>query len=102
MHISIIIRDASSLFPAWLSSLSTSAMSLLYECVNTVIAGELCCYDCSMLRSATEISCCKVFDQETNLLNALSNIAVLISLSSGMPNHSASIQVSLVLLFLCC
>uniref|UniRef100_A0A3P9A8P7 AP-3 complex subunit delta-1 n=1 Tax=Esox lucius TaxID=8010 RepID=A0A3P9A8P7_ESOLU len=37
---------------------STSAMSLLYECVNTVIA-------------------------------------VLISLSSGMPNHSASIQVSL-------
>uniref|UniRef100_A0A4W5QNV7 AP-3 complex subunit delta-1 n=1 Tax=Hucho hucho TaxID=62062 RepID=A0A4W5QNV7_9TELE len=36
---------------------STSAMSLLYECVNTVIA-------------------------------------VLISLSSGMPNHSASIQVS--------
>ncbi|XP_010788721.1 AP-3 complex subunit delta-like, partial [Notothenia coriiceps] len=34
---------------------STSAMSLLYECVNTVIA-------------------------------------VLISLSSGMPNHSASIQ----------
>lgn len=34
---------------------STSAMSLLYECINTVIA-------------------------------------VLISISSGMPNHSASIQ----------
>lgn len=29
-----------SAFPS-LSSLSTSAMSLLYECVNTVIAGEL-------------------------------------------------------------
>uniref|UniRef100_A0A674C1V2 AP-3 complex subunit delta-1 n=1 Tax=Salmo trutta TaxID=8032 RepID=A0A674C1V2_SALTR len=42
---------------------STSAMSLLYECVNTVIA-------------------------------------VLISLSSGMPNHSASIQVSFSLKYL--
>lgn len=50
MHISIIIRDSSSLFPAWLSSLSTSAMSLLYECVNTVIAGELCCSDCQILK----------------------------------------------------
>lgn len=28
-------------FPCPLSSASTSAMSLLYECVNTVIAGEL-------------------------------------------------------------
>uniref|UniRef100_A0A672IJP4 AP-3 complex subunit delta-1 n=1 Tax=Salarias fasciatus TaxID=181472 RepID=A0A672IJP4_SALFA len=42
---------------------STSAMSLLYECVNTVIA-------------------------------------VLISLSSGMPNHSASIQVSIEVKYL--
>lgn len=37
----------------------------------------------------------KKFSSQLDLIASLSHIAVLISLSSGMPNHSASIQVSL-------
>lgn len=70
-------------------------MSLLYECVNTVIAGELW-----RIVNFSQISFYTVFHWQIKLINSLSNFAVLISLSSGMPNHSASIQVSLVLLFL--
>lgn len=45
-----------SLLPASLSSsLSTSAMSLLYECVNTVIAGELWCSLLNLVVSAARI-----------------------------------------------
>lgn len=96
-----------SLLPASLSSsLSTSAMSLLYECVNTVIAGELWRSLLNLVVSParivnfSQISFYTLFHWQIKLLNFLSTIAVLISLSSGMPNHSASIQVSLVLLFL--
>ncbi|TKC43680.1 hypothetical protein EI555_003762 [Monodon monoceros] len=56
---------------------STSAMSLLYECVNTVIAET----QPEVLTGAGHAG-----------PSPQSSFSVLISLSSGMPNHSASIQ----------
>ncbi|NIG61730.1 hypothetical protein BU61_10847 [Pontoporia blainvillei] len=56
---------------------STSAMSLLYECVNTVIAET----QAGVLTGAGHAG-----------PSPQSSVSVLISLSSGMPNHSASIQ----------
>jgi hypothetical protein len=43
-------------------SLSTSAMSLLYECVNTVIAGE--CTDCPARRWGGVNSACSLIATE--------------------------------------
>ncbi|GFR79940.1 AP-3 complex subunit delta-1, partial [Elysia marginata] len=55
---------------------STSAMSLLYECINTVIAGHA--YE-------------RISDLFLFSLSPLS-LTVLVSISSGIPNHTASIQ----------
>lgn len=54
---------------------STSAMSLLYECINTVIAGNA-------IRTTHE---------QINSHFSLIRL-VLVSISSGLPNHNASIQ----------
>ncbi|KAB0391912.1 hypothetical protein E2I00_002130, partial [Balaenoptera physalus] len=60
------------------AKVGTSAMSLLYECVNTVIAET----QPGVLTGAGHAG-----------PSLQSSVSVLISLSSGMPNHSASIQV---------
>lgn len=81
-------------FAVWMCQHCDCRWALVFQLLNLV-------FSAAKVVHFTQISCNKAFHWETNLINSLSNIAVLISLSSGMPNHSASIQVSLVLLFLC-
>lgn len=73
-------------------------MSLLYECVNTVIAGQYCGLGSGVSHHKNDLVLVSVFTfiphKCKNKFLFLSHTAVLISLSSGMPNHSASIQVS--------
>lgn len=61
---------------------STSAMSLLYECINTVIAGRYNKYDQIINRNGSSI-----------ITSVLFLHTVLISISSSLPNHSACVQV---------
>jgi AP-3 complex subunit delta-1 len=60
---------------------STSAMSLLYECINTVLAGKAALKKRSFKKKLS-------FKLKFNLKK------VLVSISSGQPNHNSAIQVS--------
>ncbi|KAA3680084.1 AP-3 complex subunit delta [Paragonimus westermani] len=67
---------------------STSAMSLLYECINTVIA-VLISISSGVPNHHASIQLCV---QKLRILIEDSDQNFLISISSGVPNHHASIQ----------
>lgn len=86
-----------------LFSVQCSGLILFNVCVNIIVNTvrisnvKICCFIQMGTKPYLESclsSCHKAFHSQSELICSLSHIAVLISLSSGMPNHSASIQVS--------
>lgn len=86
-----------------LFSVQCSGLIQLNVCVNIIVNTvrilnvKICCFNQMWTKPHLESclsSCHKAFHSQSELIGSLSHIAVLISLSSGMPNHSASIQVS--------